>query len=104
MDGMSQQELERLVEVVDVTGAGNAYCGGFLVGYVETGDVRMAAMYGAVSASFAVEQFGIPRITAETEQEARHRLAALEKRVLRRAASLTTALSARSESPAPALG
>ncbi len=72
-------------EVIDVTGAGNAYCGGFLVGYVETGDVRMAAMCGAVSASFAIEQFGIPHITAETEQEARRRLDTLEKRVLRRA-------------------
>lgn len=74
-------------EVVDVTGAGNAYCGGFLVGYVETGEISVAAMYGAVSASFAIEQFGIPRITAETEQEARRRLAMLKKRVLHRAMS-----------------
>lgn len=78
-------------EVVDVTGAGNAYCGGFLVGYVETGDIGMATMYGAVSASFAIEQFGIPRITAETEREARRRLAAMEKRVSHRAMSVITA-------------
>jgi sugar/nucleoside kinase (ribokinase family) len=77
-------------EVVDVTGAGNAYCGGFLVGYGETGDIRTAAMYGAVSASFAIEQFGIPIITAETQQEARRRLAALEQRVSRRAKSVAS--------------
>src|SRR5262249_30927918 len=43
---------------VDVTGAGNAYCGGFLVGLAETGDLGQAGRYGAVSASFALEQFG----------------------------------------------
>lgn len=73
-------------DVVDITGAGNAYCGGFLVGYVETNDITTAAMYGAVSASFAIEQFGIPEITAETTQEALRRLAVLERRMKSRAA------------------
>lgn len=45
-------------QVVDVTGAGNAYCGGLLVGYAESNDAYTAGLYGAVSASFAVEQFG----------------------------------------------
>jgi sugar/nucleoside kinase (ribokinase family) len=44
--------------IVDVTGAGNAYCGGFLVGLAETGDLGQAGRYGAVSASFALGQFG----------------------------------------------
>jgi len=44
--------------VVDVTGAGNAYCGGFVVGLAETGDLIRAGCHGAVSASFALEQFG----------------------------------------------
>jgi ribokinase len=47
-----------ITRVVDVTGAGNAYCGGFLVGLAETGDLEQAGRYGAVSASFALEQFG----------------------------------------------
>ena len=59
--------------VVDVTGAGNAYCGGFLVGYVETGDALTAGLYGAVSASFTVEQLGVPQINSEVEREARER-------------------------------
>lgn len=61
--------------VVDVTGAGNAYCGGFLVGYLKTGDPVVAARYGAVSASFTLEQFSIPPIDATVEAEARRRLA-----------------------------
>jgi sugar/nucleoside kinase (ribokinase family) len=46
-------------EVVDVTGAGNCYCGAFLVGWLRTGDLRQAAAYGAVAASFTVEQVGV---------------------------------------------
>ncbi len=45
-------------QIVDVTGAGNAYCGGFLVGLAETGDLVQAGLRGAVSGSFAIEQFG----------------------------------------------
>lgn len=39
----------------DPTGAGDSYCGGFMVGYVETGDALQAGLYGTVSASFVVE-------------------------------------------------
>lgn len=45
-------------DIVDVTGAGNAYCGGFIVGYYRTGDVKEAGWYGGVSASLALHQFG----------------------------------------------
>lgn len=48
-----------LPQVVDQTGAGNTYCGAFLVGWVETGDLRRAACYGAVAASFALENTGV---------------------------------------------
>jgi sugar/nucleoside kinase (ribokinase family) len=46
-------------QIVDVTGAGNAYCGGLLVGLAEGQPVLDAAQQGAVSASFAIEQFGV---------------------------------------------
>lgn len=68
------------VPVVDVTGAGNSYCGGFLVGYAQTGDPRMAGMYGAVSASFTIEQFGLPMIEQTTTARAQQRLPRLEQR------------------------
>lgn len=44
--------------VVDVTGAGDAYCGGFLAGLHETGDPLEAGLRGSVSASLAVEGSG----------------------------------------------
>jgi ribokinase len=45
-------------QAVDPTGAGDAYCGGFLAAFVETRDALHAARCGTVSASFAVEHFG----------------------------------------------
>lgn len=44
--------------IVDVTGAGNAYCGGFVCGFANTGDVQQAGWFGGVSASLALHQFG----------------------------------------------
>jgi sugar/nucleoside kinase (ribokinase family) len=60
--------------IVDVTGAGNAYCGGFLVGLAETGDLGQAGRYGAVSASFALEQFGALFELADLRERAEQRL------------------------------
>ena len=48
----------RTVEARDPTGAGDAFCGGFLAGLVETGDPVRAARFGAVSASRVVTRFG----------------------------------------------
>jgi ribokinase len=45
-------------QIVDVTGAGDAFCGGFLVGLSETDDVLEAGLRGAVSASHAIEGAG----------------------------------------------
>lgn len=42
----------------DPTGAGDAFCGGFLAGLVETGDAVAAARFGAISAARVVEHFG----------------------------------------------
>lgn len=61
-------------EVVDVTGAGNAYCGGFLAGYADSSDVHAAGLHGAVSASFAIEQFGPIAWRADLAHEAQRRL------------------------------
>lgn len=48
-----------VAEVVDQTGAGNTYCGGFLVGWARTGELRQAGIYGAVAASFSLEEVGV---------------------------------------------
>lgn len=52
--------------VVDPTGAGDSFAGGFL-GYLDQAgtfarrEVRRAAVYGSVLASFAIEDFGVDR-------------------------------------------
>ncbi|KAI0370226.1 Ribokinase-like protein [Pilatotrama ljubarskyi] len=54
-------------KVVDVTGAGNSFLGGLAAGLVLTnGDVREATLYATVSASFTIEQEGLPRLTDTT--------------------------------------
>jgi sugar/nucleoside kinase (ribokinase family) len=44
--------------LVDPTGAGDAFCGGFLAGFQKTNDPLMAALYGSVSASLKIEGSG----------------------------------------------
>lgn len=44
--------------VVDPTGAGDAFCGGFLAGYRMTYEPLEAALYGSVAASFCIEGSG----------------------------------------------
>ncbi|KAI0419280.1 Ribokinase-like protein [Xylaria grammica] len=53
-------------KVVDATGAGNAFLGGFAVALHETKDLREAGLRGSVAASYAIEQFGPPKLTAST--------------------------------------
>jgi sugar/nucleoside kinase (ribokinase family) len=48
----------RVEKIIDQTGAGNAYCGGLVVGSVLSQDPCDALCRAAVSASFALEQFG----------------------------------------------
>lgn len=62
------------VQVVDAVGAGNAYCGGFLVGWCESHDPETAGVYGAVASSFMLEQIGSPALTPEIIQEGRRRV------------------------------
>lgn len=65
--------------VVDLTGAGNAFCGGFLAGWVLTEDFGQAGLYGAVAASFLVEQVGLPPVRNDWREAAGRRLARLKK-------------------------
>jgi sugar/nucleoside kinase (ribokinase family) len=44
--------------VIDPTGSGDAFCGGFLVGYSKSYDPVRAALYGNVSASLTLEGSG----------------------------------------------
>ena len=44
--------------VTDPTGAGDAFCGGFLIGYRRTYDPLQAVLHGAISASLVIEGSG----------------------------------------------
>ncbi len=67
--------------VVDVTGAGDAFCGGFLAGYAETRSVLDGALYGAVAASYALAAVGTSALVEAGAADAAARLAALRPRV-----------------------
>ncbi|MGH2402965.1 MAG: carbohydrate kinase family protein [bacterium] len=57
------------VQVKDPTGAGDAFCGGFLAGLLEGRNALGAAACGAVSASFAIEDFSLDGIRRATPAE-----------------------------------
>lgn len=65
-------------QVTNPVGAGNAYCGGFLVGLIESGDLRLAGYYGAVAASLVVERPRISIPDLNMKNEARRRLETLK--------------------------
>jgi len=74
-------------EVVDPTGAGDSFAGGFL-GYLDKVkdfdddmDVRRAAVYGSVLASFVIEDFGINRFKTLTIEEIESRFERFRKLV-----------------------
>ena len=73
-------------DVVDPTGAGDSFAGGFL-GYLDkmkrfsTPDIRRAAVYGSVLASFAIEDFGIDRLKTLTQREIEARFRRFKKLV-----------------------
>lgn len=48
--------------IVDPTGAGNAFIGGFTTGLLQNLPLEKAAAYGNVAASFALEQIGLPNL------------------------------------------
>ena len=82
-----QRETDRFTHVspaparvVDVTGAGDAFCGAFAVGLHATGDPVIAAQWGAVSASFVVEGFGaLYALETATEKQRAVRLVRVEE-------------------------
>ena len=68
-------------DVVDPTGAGDTFAGGF-VGYVAAngdGDLRSAMAYATALASFNVEAFGTERLQTLTMDEVDERVAALRR-------------------------
>jgi len=73
-------------EVVDPTGAGDCFAGGFL-GYldkvksIDEKNIRKAAVYGSVMASFVIEDFGVERLKSLSPPEIDERYQTLKKLV-----------------------
>jgi ribokinase len=73
------QILPYPANVDDLTGAGDSFCGGFAIGYLETGDPWQAALYGTVSASFIIEGFGGLHALQISRTQAEQRLKTLQE-------------------------
>ncbi|HEX9989506.1 MAG TPA: carbohydrate kinase family protein [Chloroflexia bacterium] len=69
--------------VVDVTGAGDTFCGGFLAGYIKSGDPIKAALQGAVAASFSIEDYSSLNPFLASVENIKTRLDTLTQRVTR---------------------
>ncbi|KAL8766828.1 MAG: hypothetical protein Q9209_006486 [Squamulea sp. 1 TL-2023] len=56
--------------VIDPTGGGNAFLGGFAIGLLQSGadNIREAAVHGIIAASFIIEQVGVPTIGLSTSR------------------------------------
>lgn len=69
-------------KVVDPTGAGDAFCGAFMVQWLETGDLAIAMAWGSAAASIVIQNYGVlhciaPGAREETSRRAEHALSAL---------------------------
>jgi ribokinase len=69
------------VEVLDTTGAGDSYCGGFLAGLVTGRPVVECAVMGTVSASFVVQACGALATPRPTASERADRFSSVLRRV-----------------------
>lgn len=75
-----ERECDRFVEwppceppTVDHTGAGDAFAGGFLAGFVAGHGIEQALEWGATSASFAIENWGARGLLAASRETAERR-------------------------------
>ena len=62
-----QNDKAQHSRLIDPTGAGNAFLGGFAMGFLKTDNIYDAACYGSVSASLALEQLGLPELSTSEE-------------------------------------
>jgi ribokinase len=60
-------------QTVDVTGAGDAFVGGFLSGFLACGDTQRGIEKGIVAASFAIEDWGARGLLNATPEQAHAR-------------------------------
>jgi ribokinase len=71
------------VQTVDPTGAGDAFCGAFLVAFAATGDPVTAAMHGSVAGSFAAETADPTALRSLSAAERDGRMHYVKQRIVR---------------------
>jgi sugar/nucleoside kinase (ribokinase family) len=71
--GNAPKWTARAAHTVDVTGAGDAFVGGFLSGFLASGDTQCGIERGIVAASFAIEDWGARGLLAATPAQANAR-------------------------------
>ncbi|EDO16406.1 hypothetical protein Kpol_1030p14 [Vanderwaltozyma polyspora DSM 70294] len=54
--------------VIDPTGGGNSFLGGFAIGYVLTNDIHIASICGNVAAGCIIEELGIPKYDINSDK------------------------------------
>jgi sugar/nucleoside kinase (ribokinase family) len=68
--GLAPEWTARAQRLVDATGAGDAFVGGFLSGFLAGDDLQRAIQQGVVAASFALEDWGGRGLLAATPAQA----------------------------------
>jgi sugar/nucleoside kinase (ribokinase family) len=71
--GTATKWTSRARNIVDATGAGDAFVGGFLAGWLEHGEAIRAIEQGIVATSFAIEDWGARALMAATPAQAEAR-------------------------------
>ena len=72
--GLAPKWSAQARKTLDVTGAGDAFVGGFLSGFLASGDPQRGIEQGVVAASFAIEDWGARGLLAATPAMANARL------------------------------
>jgi sugar/nucleoside kinase (ribokinase family) len=71
--GLTPSWTARATRTIDATGAGDAFVGGFLSGFLTHGDAQRGIQQGIVAASFAIEDWGGRGLLAATPELAHAR-------------------------------
>jgi sugar/nucleoside kinase (ribokinase family) len=71
------------IHAIDPTGAGNAYGGGWCIGWWRSHDSRLAGCYATVAAALMVSQAGMPPLDAEHRQRAQSLLEIAQQQATR---------------------